>query len=333
VSLLPGWILLVPTSSVSPLFPYHQPTNNVMPRRSKRLNPDGGFEGLDPPKRSTKGKGIHRSPPPDAESSAELPSVLEVYDSPERCALATPSSSSLQFKTRSSKFTPDPQALAAWTKFANETARNLPPPTTERLINALLRIALVHNTNPFPDVMVSRALKKLDEKSYDMDHVSSALLGGRWGDAVLLLQASASEVGPAGSNLGETLSQLDSCWRDEYRGESLHGLMTTIEEYEKNWTDEPGTRYYSKCLNIFQSSGMGKSRTASELGKFWFEFNFVFRNPGETGYPSGDPEVYRYLMDKTIGSDSAKVWGLLAAIGEIGVFFLPYNGPHYVYSI
>jgi len=41
---------------------------------------------------------------------------------------------------------------------------------------------------------------------------------------------------------------------------------------------------------------MGKSRLADELGKTNLEFSFVFRKPGNGGFPLGDPEITNYLQ-------------------------------------
>lgn len=54
--------------------------------------------------------------------------------------------------------------------------------------------------------------------------------------------------------------------------------------------------YYSKSISIIQSSGMGKSRLAAELGLIVFSITFTFRNDRDGGYPPGDYEVLQFLQ-------------------------------------
>jgi uncharacterized protein YukE len=113
----------------------------------------------------------------------------------------------------------------------------------------------------------------------------------------------------------ESQDRLHNHWRDTYVGGSLEGLQATIDHYQKEWTSE-NVMYYSKAINILQSSGTGKSRLADELGKTNLEFSFVFRNPGDWGYPAGDPEITNYL--RGAAHASILVASFYAAIGTIG---------------
>lgn len=110
-----------------------------------------------------------------------------------------------------------------------------------------------------------------------------------------------------------------SHWESEYIGDSARTLQQMLVEYEKQWIGDEHTKTYGKILAIFQSSGMGKSRTVSELGKKMFELVFVIRRPGETGFPPGDPEVGRYLGEDCRGNlDILRVASLYAACALVG---------------
>jgi hypothetical protein len=62
---------------------------------------------------------------------------------------------------------------------------------------------------------------------------------------------------------------------------------------------------------------MGKSRLADEMGKTNFQFPFVFRNPGETGYPPDDTEITDYFRQRS-DDPSILVAGFYGALGSIG---------------
>ncbi|KAF8800243.1 hypothetical protein BYT27DRAFT_7245758 [Phlegmacium glaucopus] len=61
---------------------------------------------------------------------------------------------------------------------------------------------------------------------------------------------------------------------------------------------------YSTITPIFQSSGMGKSRTVDELAKCIFTIPICLRNPDETGYPHGDAPLWRFFKGN-ISADEA----------------------------
>ncbi|KAF8538630.1 hypothetical protein BDD12DRAFT_139219 [Trichophaea hybrida] len=175
--------------------------------------------------------------------------------------------------------------------------------------------------SPFSDQQLDQITTLLENESQNLTPIKSQLrdrfLVNDWyGATMLFLNPSAPMLEREILGVGETVTKLYTCWNDDYQGEALAGLMKTICGYEERWNTRE--RFYSKCINIFQSSGMGKSRLCNELGKHWLQCSFVLRKAGENGYPSGDPEIYKFLMDETIISNTAKILSLYAAVGEMG---------------
>lgn len=113
-------------------------------------------------------------------------------------------------------------------------------------------------------------------------------------------------------------------WRDNYVGPGVSTLKEMLTNYEADWDpDSSGQNAFSKTLAIIQSSGMGKSRLTDELGKEWFQFPFVFRFKGESGYPSCDHEIFKFLQNSTrFPGASARTLAFFAAIGRIGEIYL-----------
>lgn len=106
-------------------------------------------------------------------------------------------------------------------------------------------------------------------------------------------------------------------WRDAYQGDSLVSLLKTLDTYEEEWPNMK--KVYAKDLGIIQSSGMGKSRLAHELGNHHFTIPFIFRRRGDNGYPSGDTEVMDFLCNsKDFPSSSGRVLGFFAAVSSMG---------------
>ncbi|KAF8522530.1 hypothetical protein JB92DRAFT_2807319 [Gautieria morchelliformis] len=54
---------------------------------------------------------------------------------------------------------------------------------------------------------------------------------------------------------------------------------------------------YAKVMPVVQSSGTGKSRMLTELGKMVFTLPVCLRAPSDTGYPLSDKAVYEYFTE------------------------------------
>ncbi|KAF8510600.1 hypothetical protein JB92DRAFT_2727559 [Gautieria morchelliformis] len=54
---------------------------------------------------------------------------------------------------------------------------------------------------------------------------------------------------------------------------------------------------YAKVMPVVQSSGTGKSRMLTELGKMVFTLPVCLRAPSDTGYPPSDKAVYEYFTE------------------------------------
>ncbi|KAF8456732.1 hypothetical protein BDZ91DRAFT_523185 [Kalaharituber pfeilii] len=114
--------------------------------------------------------------------------------------------------------------------------------------------------------------------------------------------------------------RVHNLWNGEFHGRSLQALKQMLHTYEHQWSKSP-QHFYSKSLVMFQSSGTGKSRLADEIGKENFQFSFVFRKQGETGYPPADAEIISYFdnsSDSKYPADT-KVASFLGALGMIGL--------------
>lgn len=70
-------------------------------------------------------------------------------------------------------------------------------------------------------------------------------------------------------------------WTDTYGGDALKGLLET----PRNSEEEFHTRaYYSKSLDVIQSSGSSKSRMMAECGNFMIQISFPLRFDQEAGF-------------------------------------------------
>ena len=81
-------------------------------------------------------------------------------------------------------------------------------------------------------------------------------------------------------------------WTESYGGDALNGLVEKLRSAEANFISK---RYYSKTVDIIQSSGCGKSRLVAEAGKLMLQISFPLRYDQDTGFPPGDPEVFSFL--------------------------------------
>lgn len=83
-------------------------------------------------------------------------------------------------------------------------------------------------------------------------------------------------------------------WADEYRGNALDALWERLRQGE-SWLNGQ-TDYYGRCINIAQSSGVGKTRLLHELGRRMLGMTFVFRLETESGFPSQDAAIFNYIV-------------------------------------
>jgi hypothetical protein len=91
-----------------------------------------------------------------------------------------------------------------------------------------------------------------------------------------------------------SISDLQKAWNDEFIPQTL---STFIEAITANHRTFDITKHYSKFTPIVQSSGVGKSRLVDEFSKKVLGILFTFRMNDDTGYPPGDPEIRKYIMD------------------------------------
>jgi len=180
-----------------------------------------------------------------------------------------------------------------------------------------LEAALKKTPNPFAPAMLTEAAGSVAKVKERVELYISMLAEGNWVDAVLEILQSIRGVTENEVEVAERLKKLYDHWCGNYGGNSLQALEASIRNYHANWTSDYAISY-SKSINIVQSSGMGKSRLADEMGKKNFQFAFVFRNPGDTGYPPGDTEITNYLRQSS-PDPSILVAALYAAVGSIGI--------------
>ncbi|KIM86830.1 hypothetical protein PILCRDRAFT_4708 [Piloderma croceum F 1598] len=60
---------------------------------------------------------------------------------------------------------------------------------------------------------------------------------------------------------------------------------------------------YAKAISVLQSSGMGKLRMLTEVGRHIFTLPICLRHPRSPGYPPSDTDVYYYFMDINTDND------------------------------
>jgi len=180
-----------------------------------------------------------------------------------------------------------------------------------------LEAAVTETPNPFAQAMLTEAASSVAKAIERFELYICMLAEGNWVGAVLELLQSIHGVIENKEEVAERQKTLYDDWCGNHGGDSLQALEVTIQHYQANWTSDYADGY-SKSINIFQSSGMGKSRLADEMGKKNFQFAFVFRNPGDTGYPPGDTEITNYFRQRS-PHPSILVAALYAAVGSIGI--------------
>ena len=124
-----------------------------------------------------------------------------------------------------------------------------------------------------------------------------------------------------GLDLIEAAKQVYNHWSDGFLGGSLQALKWTLLVNEAliraAESNDLLQEYYSKSLNLLQSSGTGKSKLLDELAKDNFTFTFVFRKENDTGFPPGDNEISRFLSNRS-NPAWIRVAAFFAAVGLSG---------------
>ena len=75
--------------------------------------------------------------------------------------------------------------------------------------------------------------------------------------------------------------------------------------------------HYSKFTPTVQSSGVGKSQLLDEFSKKVLGILFTFRMNDDTGYPPGDPEIRKYILDHIPRPYDESVSGPLAVAASL----------------
>ncbi|KAK2798544.1 hypothetical protein FQN50_008812 [Emmonsiellopsis sp. PD_5] len=119
-------------------------------------------------------------------------------------------------------------------------------------------------------------------------HDTQLLLPGLLHDAAL--RALSLEDGSK-----DTRPSLLAGWVGQYDPTALKTLQGVIRDYEKD--PSFSSKHYAKVIPFIQSSGMGKSRLADELGKIYPMVNYVVRDPSRSsGFPDADGEIVDLLL-------------------------------------
>jgi hypothetical protein len=184
-----------------------------------------------------------------------------------------------------------------------------------------LRVGLTETPNPFAPAILVDAVGSSNKVFMDYGPYKRKLAERNWIGAVVELFKTIRPVVGTAAHEVERQRKLYDHWCGNYGGNSVKALQTTIRDYETKLKSD-AVHHYSKSICIFQSSGMGKSRLADEMGKTNFQFSFVFRRPRDTGYPPADMEVISYFRD-TSTHPSILAAALYTAVAIIGIRDLP----------
>jgi len=182
---------------------------------------------------------------------------------------------------------------------------------------ARLRAALTEMPNPFAQAIRTEILSSTDkilERNYGC---ISKLAAGDWVGAVLRILEDIRRNDEIDREVVARRRRQYDHWCTTFTGKSLQMLQGAIRRYQSNW-EITYAKSYSKSINIVQSSGMGKSRLADEMGKTNFQFAFNFTNPGDPGYPPGDTEIADYFRLNAYDPPTLAA-GFYAALGCIGI--------------
>ena len=168
--------------------------------------------------------------------------------------------------------------------------------------------ALSKGSCPFNISVLQEAKKHLDSKD-DFRPVAEVVLPKleeqEWLEAMeTFFRMFSQEPGPAcGLDLIEMAKQVYNHWSDGFLGGSLQALKWTLLVNEAliraAESNDLLQEYYSKSLNLLQSSGTGKSKLLDELAKDNFTFTFVSRKESDTGFPPGDNDISRFLSNRS----------------------------------
>ncbi|KAG9311556.1 hypothetical protein JVU11DRAFT_7761 [Chiua virens] len=107
-----------------------------------------------------------------------------------------------------------------------------------------------------------------------------------------ILKAPKPQATTARSDIPEDLRVLSGSFAATYRGAAVDGFYEYLTQNEKLFRTTEGPKYYAKFCSIVQSSGAGKSRMLTELGKKKdvIVLYMNLRGKEETsGFPTRDP--------------------------------------------
>ena len=146
-------------------------------------------------------------------------------------------------------------------------------------------MAINEYMSPFSGDRQEEILVRLSEERPANDDIRrwlSMLQAGEWYKV-------ANELAPVSSN-ERGMETLRKHWADEFAGNALDALVSRLKLAQANFLENEKSSQcaenglYSNSFDVFQSSGMGKSRLVSELGKKMMTISFVLRYPGQTGF-------------------------------------------------
>ncbi|EUC63824.1 hypothetical protein RSOL_430110 [Rhizoctonia solani AG-3 Rhs1AP] len=106
---------------------------------------------------------------------------------------------------------------------------------------------------------------------------------------------SASQLPSSDSN-GSFVSTFET----DYRGNSAQNFIDVTNHYARESASAANVKLYNKAISVIQSSGMGKSRMADEIGDTIFTIPANLREKLEGGlkaYPPADEDLREYLED------------------------------------
>jgi len=186
-----------------------------------------------------------------------------------------------------------------------------------------LEVAIATKGIPFSPRVVS-ALKTqlrgpgmMEEIVHERSRYLTLLRDRDWYRAVKLL------LPPDEDTKCTAISQLRQHWTDKYYGQSLAAFRDKLSNAEHHWGEQ---EYYAKTFCIVQSSGTGKSRLIEEFGKGVMTMSFALRKEGDTGFPPGDEEIYKFLSSPFSRSVNleihARAISLLGAIVQTSMFLI-----------
>ena len=90
------------------------------------------------------------------------------------------------------------------------------------------------------------------------------------------------------------LNRIQQAWSRDFTGDTTTRFQDFLEKSESNFNSN---KHYTKVIAVVQSSGAGKSRLMDELSKRSVGIVFTLRFGDQSGYPPGDIEVTKLLLN------------------------------------